>query len=393
MSNSTIFFEEALREVGVSDVAIAALIDNEYTDVSQLTNLDVNDFLALGIKGRPASLLAEKFGRRSGGQSVDLDQSTSKQPIKVEVSLPKSFDQMGTSELLSQLADTSNADALSTLLGKPEVIAASARTDSWAIPGTGGTKLDVDATMAYIRYLGKPGATPQRLYQGRRPKSIHVILGVVEKTLVNPFTGEPVVEGLDASGNDWSKTDRILMKAILWARFTRHRFFPAAIDPFSAFEEISQQPLPRRWQGILDDYNAAVEDEDPAALGVSLAWKAPTATNTNGKGDTIGGVAAEQRTRGAALDPESFVRAKCQGAGTLSGMDSKLVGVFSTVAVSGMNQSVCVIVLDSFKVSGMNQSGVVYLAPGAVTKGSGMGNTISIERKSWEQLAQIAREW
>lgn len=347
----------------------------------------------LGVKGRSADILVEKFGGQPSNQSTVSEQPVP-QPIKVEVSLPKSFDQMGTSELLLQLADASNADALSTLLGKPEVIAASARTDSWAIPGTGGTKLDVDATMAYIRYLGKPGAAPQRLYQGRRPKSIHVILGVVEKTLVNPFTGGPVVEGLDETGNDWSDVDRALMKAISWARVTRHRFFPTAIDPFSAFEEISQQPLPRRWQNILDDYNAAVEDEDLTALGVSLLWRASADTNTNGRGgDTAGGVAAEQRTRGSVFDSESFVRAKCQGAGTLSGMDSKLVGVFSTVAVSGMNQSVCVIVLDSFKVSGMNQSGVVYLAPGAVTKGSGMGNTISIERKSWEQLAQIARDW
>lgn len=392
---STPSFEETLREAGVSDAAIAALTENEYTDIGQLANLDVNDFLALDIKGRPALLLAEKFGKRSNGQ-VAVQESFAQQPIKVEVSMPKSPDQLGTSELLSQLAsDPNNADMLAALLAKPDVLAVSSKTDSWVIPGVDGeSKLDVNATMAYICYLGKSGATPQRTYQGRRPKSIHVILGIVEKTLLNPFTGEPVVEGLDASGNDWSKIDRTLMKAILWARVTRHGFFPTAIDPFSAFEEISQQPLPRRWKNILDDYNAAVEDEDPTALGVSLLWKASADASTNGRGgDTAGGVAAEQRTRGSVFDSESFVRAKCQGAGTLSGMDSKLVGVFSTVAVSGMNQSVCVIVLDSFKMSGMNQSGVVYLAPGAVTKGSGMGNTISIERKSWEQLAQIARDW
>lgn len=38
MSN-TLSFEETLREVGVSDEAIAALVENEYTQVAQLAGL------------------------------------------------------------------------------------------------------------------------------------------------------------------------------------------------------------------------------------------------------------------------------------------------------------------------------------------------------------------
>lgn len=386
-------FEEALRAVGVSEEAIHALIENEYTEVSQLINLHVNDFLAFGIKGRSAAILAEKFGKRSGGQPVALEQSVP-QPIKVEVSLPKLFDQMGTLELLSQLAgDPNNADALAVLLAKPEVIAASSKTDAWAVPGTNSeVKLDVDATVAYIRYLGKSGSVPQRMYQGRRPKSIHVILGVVEKTLVNPFTGEPVVECLDELGNDWSKVDRTLMKAILWARLTRHALFPASIDAFSAFEEISKKTLPRRWQTILDDYNAAVEDEDHKALSVSLVWKVSANVADSNGGGGISSV-AQQPNRIQAVDPESSVREMCQGDGSLTSMSGRLTGVFTNLTVTGMDCRVDVVVLGFAKVTGMSCKGSIYLAPGANIEITGMDCSAQVRRVSWEQLTELVRDW
>ena len=378
-------FNEALRNVGVSEEAINLLAENEFSELPQLSGLDLEDFLRIGIKGNSARVLAEQFGRRA----VEQASAQAAQPLKVEVTLPKSIEQMSITELLQFLgSEPGNKEVLAILLAKPDVSVASAKTDSWALPALeNAAGMDIEGTLAYINYLGKSGSVPQRVYRGRRPKSIYVILGIVEKTMVNPFFDELLVEGLDSLGNDWSAVDRVLMKAIIWARATKHRFLPATIDPFSVFEEISGVTLPKRWQAILDDYSAALEEDDPVALGISLTAKSVKSAKPEFATSIVEELPAKKN------DPEMLVRTKSLGNGDISGVNGVLTGVFDTIDVSGVGGRVDVVVIRRACVSGVNLTGSLRLAPGAKLDSSGVNNTIATKRLSWEQLSEIVKDW
>lgn len=396
-------FKEEVLKTGATIAAYERLLDNEYESIDELAGLSPQDYIQMGIKGKSARTLAEAFN-----DSEDEELTEKQLPMKVEVSMPKTFDQMGTVELLTVLmTESNNADALSALLARPDVVLATSKTNNWGISPKGN--LDAELTAAFIRYLGKPGSTVQRMYKGQRPKNIHVILGIIEKSLINPFNeNELLVEELDSFGNDWSKVDRNLMRAILWARTTRHSFIPPNLDPFSAFENITSDPLPRRWSEILIDFEAAVEEGDPEATMINLSrkpevmdqQKKPNSPHDEGITSDSHGASWEdvkdlgkRMFQGQQDSAEESVRKRCLGDIDVDSMDSQVNGVFTNVKIDCMDCKIKAIVLKSFRCSCMDIEGNLWLAPGASIKSSTMDSSLKIRRASWEELESLVKKW
>ncbi len=342
-------------------------------------------------------------------------------PQKIEVTVPKSPDQMTAVELLKQLAgNPQDIEALTLLRTKEPIASASRITDEWAIRKDG--VLSAELTLAYCLYLGKTGARTQRQYKGGRPTTIENAMGIKEKALRHPLIeGDIIQEGMDSYGNDWTNVPRELMKALLWARVTGHQRFPRTFDPTSVFYEISATPLSPRWAGILSDYQAAVADEEPGTE-INLTWNEkkaardpkakpgneparmkneaeeqqgrPTKRDFEELKEGLGGLVgilsgAGGKSDGKEESAENYVRARLQGNAQSSGVDSTITGVFSNIVIGGVNCKFMAIALNTVKVSGVGASGIIYTGPEASVKITGVGMTVQQKSRSWEQLKEI----
>lgn len=386
-----VIFEGPLSDAGVSELAIAILKEQEYTNVGELVGLDFTDFIAMGIKGKSAQILAQTFGRRSrsaGAGVLEERVGSPDSPVRVEVSMPKTFEQMNVQELLAHLvANPGDTEALGALRRKDAVFAAAAKTDEWVIPvecedTKGPVSMDIEATLAYLAYLGKKGASRQRMFRSRRPISIEQVLGITETGMIHPlFEGCVIQDGLDQWGCDWSGVNRTLMRAILWARRTNHTLFPRTIDPIDAHDELTLSPMNRRWSAIWADYNFALGKEDPAAVAITLA--VPKDTGDSSAARSVLGVILT-----AKVNLESAVREMSLGDSTVTGSDRVVTGVYDNLVASGSDMVFRdVIVLGSAVITGSDINGTVWLAPGATIRCSGSDMRLKQYRRNWQQLA------
>ncbi len=193
------------------------------------------------------------------------------QPIEVKVQLPKSIGEMGLSDLLTHLSDNpaQYEEIAPYIEANPVIKKVLPKTLSYAILVAG--KLNVELTLAYITLLSKVHSKPQRQFQGHRPVTLEAALGLRSRPVVHPLTGEPV-EGPDEAGFDYSAISEELHLALLWAKQTKHAFWPTGMDIFTFGSEVTSETLPRRWQGILEDYQQARTAGDPSTEGLTRYW-------------------------------------------------------------------------------------------------------------------------
>jgi hypothetical protein len=191
-------------------------------------------------------------------------------PIKVTVKQEKTLEQMEPRELLELLVDDSSRyqELLPYLMDSKLVRRAATKTEEWAIPDK-DRKINIEATIEYLGYLIKEGAEPARTVHGVRPTTVGKALGIEARTLIHPFKNQAWAPGPD---DKLSKIDPELHEAIVFARRTGHENWSDSLDTFNAAEEVIQNPLPGRWQQILEDYRYAKENNPNSVRGISRYW-------------------------------------------------------------------------------------------------------------------------
>lgn len=316
-------------------------------------------------------------------------------PIQVKVDLPKSPADMPLRDLLALVAAEPDryAEVRPYLDAHPQVRAAQANTSgTWAIPGPNGG-LDVEATLAYIGQVSRKHASAQRMFRNRRPVKLAAALGLDERALIHPFTGQPV-QGPDSNGFDFSQLNPDLHEALLWAAVTGHSAWPQQIDLYTYSDEVFQARLPRRWQLILDDYKAAKSAGDDSTRIITRYW--PDGLSLEQVIDLASGLPGTGRQgRPGQPDYQRLVEQQAALSGTLNGFGSGndyTDGVYELIDVRGSGNSFRKIVItQGGSISGSGGDGTILLPPGVHVRITGSGNSIKQRNMTWKDLAEYLR--
>lgn len=199
--------------------------------------------------------------------------SQPQQPLEVKVQLPTSLEDMRLSELLSFIAANPGEamEATEVLKNNPVVIKASRKTLKYAIAVQG--TLSAALTGEYLGHLAKDGTSALPKYKGQRPVTLEVALGLESRLLVHPFTGEAISGIEPVTGEyDFADLSEELHLALIWARTTKHRAWPANPDLYECIPQIFANPLTGRWATILEDYQHAKASADDSTEGLSRYW-------------------------------------------------------------------------------------------------------------------------
>lgn len=346
----------------------------------------------LAVANRLRQIITETFN----GSDKDTAHSTG--PIQVEVRQEKTLAQYNLGELLAALAadPTRYAEINPFLEREPQFAAALQKSVNLGIP-TDGNKLDPAGTTTYIMTLARPFAKAQRMVGDKRPAPIEKLLGLEVRALIHPFTFEPV-QGPDENGFDWGTLSDQLHKALLWAHVTRNAAWPTTIDPFQHGTEIFTDPLPTRWQRILEDYEAACA-ADETNIVTSRYHTAESAA-------LVAAVTAVRPGRGVhapvtpAPEPQqpdycTLLEELGDRAGNLEykgSMGNLQGGVYKMVSISGSMCNIApgTIVMRGGRISGSMNSGVIYAPLGVKFEVAGSMCDVRVVHKTYEELAQIA---
>lgn len=228
-------------EAGLTDLGVVNLGDMQY--------VREQDLVSFGVKLIPARRALAEYKQEndqlgSGGSLTKMKDLT-------------------INELLAALKNKPNNDELfDELHRRDQYINAHRKTHRLVVLDATKT-LDVDKTLAYWKYLQRGHV--QREFQGGQVTTLEKSLGRVEKLLYHPVVpGETINEGIDRWGKNWGD-DRVsteLMEAVYWARTTSHVLFPKNPDPITVYKELTAKELDERWSQILEDYRAAVQDDE-----------------------------------------------------------------------------------------------------------------------------------
>jgi hypothetical protein len=324
-----------------------------------------------------------------------------KEPISVEVKFPKDEDpaKMELPELLAYLAaNPDSLDELSdALLNKKTFKKALRKTTNVAIPNKDGG-LDVGQTVAYVTTLAKDGARVQREVNGQRPVTLEKALGLKVRPLSHPLTGEKIT-GPDENGLDYGDLPEKFLRALKWARETNHQAWPKHVDIYEHGPELFEETLNRRWANILSDFEHALEDEDEKAMGTSRYWTEPVRKRAASQRSS----APQDRTFVVVAPPlqpqrsddyyRKLLADNSSGDFRGSGMSTRVPhGIYDYLDVSGMSAYVDnAIVLGGGSVSGMSPAGKIYVPHGVRVSVSGMSASVSVMRRTYEELCRIAR--
>lgn len=296
---TTITFGDALGLVEVSDVLSAEIISIFTTPVDgepeALTALRKTNAAEIAIKTKAAfalelkPVLFEHLRPRalaiSGAileelRAMEIAPAASEapavtqvqqQPLEVKVNFPTSIDDMRLSELLLYISTNPGEarEAIEVLKAKSVVKKASLKTLKFAIRASQGG-VDALLTNEYLAHLAKDGTNPLPKYKGSRPVTLETALGLESRLLVHPFTGGPISGFEETLGEyDFADLPEELHLALIWAKKTSHRAWISNPDLFTVIPEIFQNPLPKRWATILEDYQDAKANADSSTEGLS----------------------------------------------------------------------------------------------------------------------------
>jgi hypothetical protein len=322
----------------------------------------------------------------------------STQPLEVKVQLQKSIGEMALSELLTHLSDNpaQYEEIAPYIEANPVIKKVLPKTLSYAILVAG--KLNVELTLAYITLLSKVHSKPQRQFQGHRPVTLEAALGLRSRPVVHPLTGEPV-EGPDEAGFDYSAISEELHIALIWAKQTKHAFWPTGgMDIFTFGSEVTSETLPRRWQGILEDYQQARTAGEPSTEGLTRYWTQQKEVNAvageiRNLLNNIGVVRTPSGVRSEA-DYKALLEQSSAGDRKFSQSNATVQGrIYDSMDVTGTNARISgPICLGRANVAATNASGMFYIprGNGRLVTLSGTNCSADYEEKSYEQLARIA---
>lgn len=217
--------------------------------------------------------------------STTVSQNGKAQAINVVVNQAKEIADMSPGELLALLVnEPDNDDAYDAFVSHQRVIPLLNKTPNIMAALKGGG-FDIQKTQNYWRRLRNPLSQPLTKFQGARLVTVDKALGRIEKILVHPvFAGEYINAGYDNDNQDWSEVDRELMEAVLWARQTKHRAFPKNPDPYAVYGELTAEDLSPRWDNILEDYQAFLDD---GGQRVTLVYIAPGQNPAEAQAKTV----------------------------------------------------------------------------------------------------------
>lgn len=197
-------------------------------------------------------------------------------PIQVTVQPQATLPEMEIKQLLERLVGNPADDAaLDELRSRDQFRAAYAKDPRVAvIEGTNGP-LNVPATLKYWQFLRK--GQPQSRWESKRVVTIEKALGRIERLLLHPLVArETIYMGTDTYGCDWTKVSPDRMEAAYWARTTEHAMFPKSMDPLDTYEALAAETLSKRWQTIVEDYLAQIEDHGRVNLLASEGGRGPS---------------------------------------------------------------------------------------------------------------------
>lgn len=299
------------------------------------------------------------------------------------VRVERNYREMSLRQLLEAVIANPDVfdEAVRYILSHPELSAAARKTHKWVIPAHDEGGIDLEATMRYVTQLNRPHSVVQRTVEGRRPISLNRAMGVNDQPLIHPITGR-LVQGPDSNGFDWSTLDLEVLEAILWARKIGHDRLPdLESDVYGWSEQLFQNPLPRRFQDIMDDYRTAKKDRDSTVDGIRADWPEDLPHDGVFTFYTARTVGYEALVREAAN-----LAAPCRASGTGASVQG---GAYTTIHVSGTGASISgTVVLDGGKITGTGVSGVVYMPPGGSIRVSGIGASVRVVNQTWKQLAE-----
>jgi hypothetical protein len=314
-----------------------------------------------------------------------IEAESDQPPLLTTVRIERNYDEMSLRQLLETIIADPDVypNAVRCIRTHRELRPVVSKTHKWVVPVNDTGEIDLEATLRYVTQLSKPHSTVQRIVEGRRPISLDHAMGVNDQPLIHPVTGR-LVQGPDDNGFDWSSLDRELLEAVIWARKTGHRRLPdLESDVFGWSEQLFQDPLPRRFRDILDDYRNARRERVSTVDGIRADWPEDLPHD-----DIYTFFAATA----VAVDYEALVRQAARLAAPYRGTGMGITvsgGVYTTVNLSGMSAYLNgPVVLDGGTIKGMGASGTVYMPPGRSVSVSGMGAHVQVVNQTWKQLAE-----
>ena len=330
-------------------------------------------------------------------------------PTEFILKQEKTPDQYNLQELLAALAENParHGELMPHLKANSQYSQAARKSVSLGVPTANGG-LDAVATAEYIVILSRQHTHPQRTVKDRRPVPLEKLLGLEMRSLMRPFTMEPV-QGPDQNGFDWGALSEELHKAVLWAQATHHHAWPGSSDIFQHSMELFSTPLNPRWQVILEDYRAACQEDENAIVtsryhtpeserkyheitGGSQQASAIRSDGSPGR-PSYGSVETHQQPPKRDYKQELEELADRSGNLDFSGsMSQSQGGVYAMVNFSASMGKLGegTVVMRGGRVSGSMSSGIIYAPVGVNISISGSMSSVRVVHKSYAELAKIA---
>lgn len=169
-----------------------------------------------------------------------------------------SFDEL----IARALADPDKEAVIQAINGLPEVRSVIIKTFEWAMLVNG--QLDLAHTKRHLAWLAMPETAFRPFFErdGVKGMAVSLIRAIgQEKAIryVHPLDDRFALVGGRDNDFDWSGllANESRYRAFNWARRTGHRFWPAGMDAFTMHEQMTAETLDRRWQAIMDEYEAS----------------------------------------------------------------------------------------------------------------------------------------
>lgn len=251
-----------LTAAKVTEAAIKALENEGLTELDLLCSTSSTELKNIDIKLGDAKRI-EKFCSTAQPQPVELGD----------------LDKLSALDLLKKLAENpDDTNALEALRSKRLVKKAENRTNSWAVVSmneSGERKLDAQATYDYLKHITLKTVPPllNKTRDGKLIESIEILGKADGEYLLHPlFDGQCITNGYDETRLDWSKVPQEIMKALLWARVTRHEnYLRLNLDADRVYAEVAKDSVNDVFiKGIIEDYRLALKGKNRRALYIDL---------------------------------------------------------------------------------------------------------------------------
>lgn len=341
-----------------------------------------------------------EFMRENEYVSIDTPATTAPQgPIEVKIVHPEDPAKMPLGKLLELLAgDPSRfGEIFPHIETNAQFAAAMAKVGNGKIIAlTVDGKIDVTKTVAYIEFLFDPDGQPQtNSYRGNKLTTLAKALGRKASVMFNPLTGEFMKDGLGQFDKDWTTLPETTYRTVLWAMMTGKVEQPKGSDIRRITIELFTSPLPAFWQGLVEEYELAVEDEDPSTVICRLpmdllaaALKEADKQITSGQMPPAGRNTATPNPELTEDDYRQMLYDHAESRLDVGGSLDRRGGILTSFRVGGSCTLNSTVVLEGGSCGG-SARGTVYVRRGFRVHAGG-SNHMQVFERSDEELCKIA---